>query len=95
MSGDYVELRNVLTSFLGTFEQRVEFGRAQIDLIEPTVEIARDFAHVAGKSTGEQQPRKSLHPYQPVERRWRVDPAVGESRTEEHATPLHGIDLGP
>src|SRR5262249_50638398 len=95
MSGDYVELRNVLASLLGAFEQLVEFDRAQIDLIKLAIKVARDLAHVTGKSTGRQQPRQPLHPYQPVERRWRVDPAVGEPRTEEHAAPLHGVDLRP
>ena len=95
MSGDYVELRNVLASLLGTFEQLVEFDRAQIDLIKLAIKAARDFTHIAGKSTGKQQPRQPLHPYQPVERWWRVDPAVGQPRTEEHAAPLHGFDLRP
>src|SRR5262249_25710609 len=95
MLGLSVEPRNVLASLLGSFEQLVEFRRAQIDLIKPAIEVVSDFVHIAGKSTGKQQPRQPLHPYQPVERRRRVNPTVGESRTQEHATPLHGIDLGP
>src|SRR5215469_4905923 len=85
----------ILSSLLGTFEQRVEFDRAQIDLIKLVIKVARDLARVAGKSIWKQQPRQPLHPDQPVERRWRVDPAVGESRTEEHAAPPHRIDLRP
>src|SRR5215831_1914479 len=63
--GISVEPRNVLASLLGSFEQLVEFRRAQIDLIKPAIEVVSDFAHIAGKSTGKQQPGQPLHPYQP------------------------------
>src|SRR5262249_41859429 len=49
--GISVEPRNVLASF-GSFEQLVEFRRAQIDLIKPAIEVLSDFAHIAVKSTG-------------------------------------------
>src|SRR5262245_38965938 len=52
MSGDYVELRNVLASLLCTFEQLVEFGRAQIDLIKLAIKVARDFTHIPANRPG-------------------------------------------
>ena len=68
----------LLACLLGAFEQFVELIRAQIDLIELAIKVARDFAHRAGKPIGEEQARQPLHPDQPVEGRRRVDPAVRE-----------------
>src|SRR6516162_1439043 len=97
LSADLVSNRATASLRFGfhSGQQRVEFGRAQIDLIELAIEVARYVADVANELARKQQTRHPLQPDPTVDRRWRVDPSIRKLRAYENAAAAHGIDRRP